>query len=186
MKGKYNARSKSLGTRVRKLESKVRAAKPELKAYQDCTSLTTLLPGAFYFVPLVNFGQGTGQSQRIGHEISVRGFRLHNSTSNDVMSSMLIRSVDGLAPVPSDFLACQHTQLVVAQSHIFKVMKYLYNFSGQNHQVTHYTKRYKQPLKVGYNNVGQVVKNGLWLVIYNAGAAPHDFSFTWTVWYTDS
>lgn len=186
MKGKYSLRSKSLGTRVRKLESKVRAAKPETKVYQDCLSTTPLLPGAFYFHPLNNLGQGTADSQRLGVEYKITGFRLHTQVTNDIMCAMLVQSADGLAPLPSDFLLCQNTQMVASSRHVLRVIKYLYNFAGQNHQVCYHNKRYKKPLTVGFNNTGQVNKNGLWLVFYNPGILSHDLSFTWTMYYTDS
>jgi hypothetical protein len=184
MTGKY--KSKSLATRLKKVEYKLKNNTAEVKAYQDSAPVGTVGPLGFIIVPLLNFGQGTGDSQRIGNEIKLTGFRLHNSSSNNIVSSMLVLSKDGTVPNATDFLAVPHTQIIVGQRHILRVVKYLYNFGGQNHQVTHFEKRYKSPLRVGYNNLGQVNKNALYLVAYNAGTVNHTHNFSWTCYYRDA
>lgn len=178
--------SKAIATRLKKVEKKIRDNTAELKVYQDGIPLSPVVTPGLAVHQLNNLPLGTGDEERIGLEIKVQGFRLHTKSQNEIVDVMLVLSRDGITPVIGDFLNAKPTQIDCSHRHNLKVIKYLYNFSGQNHQTCHFEKRYKTPLQIGWNQAGICTKNCLYLCVLNRGAVAHDYSFSWSLYYRDS
>lgn len=177
--------TKSMKGRVAKLESQMRARKPELKmkATNSWGVVVPITTATAFEVTALN--QGPKSNERIGKQIRIHKIVTNFDCGGAAIDVFLIKSSDETAPVYADFYGSPTGGLITGVINApFTPLRHFYR-TGDVHNGKFV---YNNPrgLVVEYSGLtGDCIKNNLWVVFKNQSNGSRTVTQTTVIYYTD-
>lgn len=178
---------KGVMTRMKRVERRVNALKPEMK-HQTFTIATVITTGApLINANLTNISQGDGQGRRTGNKIKVWRIEIRGVASSQ-LDTLVVQSHGGTPPAAANFTAGEGTFITDDDLNTsFTEWRHYRNLSTQDNGAPYkLTVRFKTGINVHYDGISTTpASNGLYWVGYNGTATDRPVNLTARVWYTD-
>lgn len=173
----------SVAKRLKRVESKVSRAKPEIH-YTDERITGTLVPNSANVVNILKVAQGTGVNQRTGNKIRVLGVEIRGFSAFNC-SNHLIQSHTQNAVTYSDFNLGFQPFLTKEKTNT-EFTEWLVAKGDETNQFRR-TKKFKNGIFVKFNNsLSTPIDNGLYLASINNHSVSQGVDLNVRVWYYDA
>jgi len=184
---------KSLAARVKRVEAKVAAQRPETKVYTTTVGLSSgsgIAAGGIYFAELGGIIEGSGFDERIGNKIRVHKIEC-DGFAHGRLGVFLLKSKLAVDPTAADFTATAPPLLVGEQ--LGNVYTELYSHVSRGFEYhetgcTKFSRKWKAGIPVSFEDptTGSCSHNNLYVVLVNKhGSSTFDGFLNVRVWYTD-
>jgi len=186
------AYKKSLAARVKRVEAKVAAQRPETKVYTavDFVAGGSIAAGGIDFFELGDIVEGTGFNERVGNKIRVHKVEVRGSAG--VMVGVgLLKSKLAVDPAGADFEGSKIPFLKGDQ--LGNTYVPLYEHTAKNEATSlitmvKFSRSWKAGIPVSYEDptTGSCSHNNLYVYGVNLQALPASCQLSVRVWYTDA
>lgn len=173
----------SVAKRLKRVESKVSRAKPEIH-YADEHITGTLVVNSANVVNILKIPQGTAVNQRTGNKIRVLGVEIRGFSAFNC-SNHLIQSHTQNAPTYSDFNSGYQPHLTKEKTNT-EFTEWLIMRGDETNQFRR-IKKFKNGIIVKFNNsLSTPIDNGLYLASINNHSVSQAVDLNVRVWYYDA
>jgi len=186
------AYKKGLVARVKRVEAKVAAQRPETKVYTTSigSSVTSLAAGGIEVFELGDIVEGTGFNERVGNKIRVHKVEC-SGTGGTRLGVFLLKSKLAVDPTATDFTD-GNCPIVVANQ-LNNVYVELYSHVNRNWGITDsgaikFSRKWKAGIPVSYEDptTASCTHNNLYVVMVNKTVSTLPAFLNVRVWYTDA
>lgn len=183
----FAAPSSQMAKRLKTIERRVNAAKPEMKhATFDLTS--TVTAGTAVVGGLTGISQGDTINTRAGDRIKVWRVEIRG-TASSLLDTYVLQAHGATAPVAADFNSTFGAFVLDSSLNTrFTEWRHYRNLNeGANDAGYKVVIRFKTGIVVKYNGTTSTpVQNGLYFVALNRGGSDRPTALTARIWYTDA
>jgi len=185
------AYKKDLAARVKRVEAKVAARKPETKVYTSLLQGTsgTLNNYTLDFKELGGIVEGTGYNERIGSKIRVHKIEVWGSSDN-TFGIIVLKSKLAVDPVLADFegtTCATLTGKLVNNAYVILHQEFAKHMNQTETGIVRFVKTFKAGIPVSYEDptTGSCSHNNLYFCAVNNTASAGNLDLRFRVFYTD-